>query len=616
MKQRLIIGATLLLLIFAAHAPALRAGFVWDDTALVLRDPLIRSWRLIPEGFQHFLFVDATPSNFYRPLQRLTYTAEYWAFAFAASPYHFDNILLHSAAAIAFFVFAVAFFRAYEAGSPNRLHAPVRLGPTEGNPPCANERKALGLAGIASLAWALHPVHSGVVDYVAGRADSLAALFGFTGLYFVVRALRFDRGVAWKWYAVSGGALLASALSKESGLVFSAVAIILIVLAKEWRTLPAFGITLVFVVTVYATLRNQVWPVEVPKLSAPAPPLVRPIIAARALAEYAGLVIAPVDLHMERDVENHPWGYNPTSVTAGAWRELQTLAGIVICGVLLWWMWRAWKRQPAIFALLACAGASYLPVCGIFSLNANIAEHWIYVPLAFLLLAITLQAAVLIDRNQVARSWTLALAALWISFLGVRTFYRAQDWKDARTFFTRTIAAGGDSARMLINLGGVELSEGHLERAETLLQRALTKSSDQPFALLNLAAVALKRDDLKTAHSFLERAQKNPVSAGEAEEMLAMVEQKENGQINLLRLRLASRTDPPSWPIMRRYLAGLAVTGQLPKAVAELQILLKTEWYRAESWQLLGQYLARVGENGKAAKALAQARAFDVHLQR
>ena len=70
----MIICGVLVALIFAAHAPALRATFVWDDTALVLRDPLIRSWRLIPEGFQRFLFVDATPSNFYRPVQRLSYT--------------------------------------------------------------------------------------------------------------------------------------------------------------------------------------------------------------------------------------------------------------------------------------------------------------------------------------------------------------------------------------------------------------------------------------------------------------------------------------------------------------------------------------------------------------
>jgi hypothetical protein len=113
MKQRLIIIAALVLLVGAAHFPALHAGFVWDDTALVLRDPLIRSWRLIPEGLQHFLFTDATASNFYRPLQRITYTAEYAVFGFSAHPYHFHNICLHAAAAVAFFFFGLAFLQLY-----------------------------------------------------------------------------------------------------------------------------------------------------------------------------------------------------------------------------------------------------------------------------------------------------------------------------------------------------------------------------------------------------------------------------------------------------------------------------------------------------------------------
>jgi tetratricopeptide (TPR) repeat protein len=316
---------------------------------------------------------------------------------------------------------------------------------------------------------------------------------------------------------------------------------------------------------------------------------------------------------MDRDVENHPWGFNPVSLTAGAWRELETLAGLIVFGVLLWWARRAYKRQPAIFVLLLGAGISYLPVCGLFSLNANIAEHWVYVPLAFILLAVALQVA-LSARTRTAFFPVLTLTALWIAFLGLRTFYRAQDWQDPRTFFTRTIAAGGDSARMLINLGGLELSDGHLEQVDMFLQRALAKNPEQPFALLNLAAVALKRNDLPTARGFLARAQKNPLSLAQAEEMLALVEQKEKGQINLSRLRIASQTDPPSWSIMRRYLAALAVTGQTEKAVAELQAVLVTDWYRAESWQLLAKYLTSLGRTDEAAKALAQAHAFDVHL--
>src|SRR5213080_3123385 len=121
MKQKLIICAILLVLIFTVHAPALRATFVWDDTALVLRDPLIRSWRLIPEGFQHFLFLDATASNFYRPLQRLTYAMEYWAFIFNPTAYHLTNVLLHATAAVALFAFAIAFLRLYGWSENRRL---------------------------------------------------------------------------------------------------------------------------------------------------------------------------------------------------------------------------------------------------------------------------------------------------------------------------------------------------------------------------------------------------------------------------------------------------------------------------------------------------------------
>src|SRR5438128_7952480 len=103
----------LIAVVFISYAPAVRNGFVWDDTALVLRDPLIRSWRLIPEGFNHFLFVDATASDFYRPLQRLTYTLDYAAFAFRPGPYHFVSILWQAAAAIAFFFFAEELLRAF-----------------------------------------------------------------------------------------------------------------------------------------------------------------------------------------------------------------------------------------------------------------------------------------------------------------------------------------------------------------------------------------------------------------------------------------------------------------------------------------------------------------------
>src|SRR5438270_4380496 len=143
MKQRIALLAGLIAILLTAHMPVFRAGFVWDDTALILRDPLIRSWRLIPEDFQHFLFTDATPSDFYRPLQRLTYTLEYWAVAVQPGLYHFTSILCHIAAALALLLFANELLRRFGLADKTRR----------------------AVAFLATLAWAIHPIHSSAVTY-------------------------------------------------------------------------------------------------------------------------------------------------------------------------------------------------------------------------------------------------------------------------------------------------------------------------------------------------------------------------------------------------------------------------------------------------------------------
>jgi tetratricopeptide (TPR) repeat protein len=590
MKRHSIIIAAVTVLILLAHYPAMHAGFVWDDTALVLRDPLIRSPELIAEGFQHFLFTDATASNFYRPLQRLTYTAEYAAFGFNAHPYHLDNICLHAAALLALFLFALALFKVYGVA----------------------EQRTFIIALTAVAAWALHPLHSGVVDYISGRADSLAALFGFAGLYFAIQALRRKGRGGWKFHFLVAAALLASALSKESGLAFCAIYLALVALRKNWRAVIPAAVGIAFILTIYFAVRSQANGPEVPRLSPPAPAMVRPIIAARALAEYAGLLIAPVKLHVDRDVESHPWGMSEASLSATAWRELETVAGAVLFGALLYWLFRARKREPAVFTLLIFAGIAYLPICGLFALNATIAEHWIYVPSAFLLLAGTLQLSVRLQSDR-PRFIALTIAIAWMAFLGVCTFYRSLDWQDERTFFQNTIAAGGDSARMLINLGTLEMNEGHFDKARALLQRALTKEPEQPFALLNLAALAIKSGDC-AAHDFLARAKTHPVAEAQAYEMMAVLEFKESGKVDLLRLRLASRTGAPLWAIEKRYVRALDEGGQTNAAVTELRGVLATEWYRAESWALLSNYLAKLGRGTDSANALAEAQRFDVRL--
>src|SRR5438876_4017789 len=574
----------------------MRNGFVWDDTALILRDPLIRSWRLIPEGFNHFLFVDATVSDFYRPIQRLIYTIDYAAFAFRPGPYHLTSVLWHSLAAIALLLFAEELLLSFglERGR-SRL-----------------------MAFVAALVWAIHPVQSAAVAYVSGVADPLAATFGFLGLFLLLRASLTLGPRELPFLIGSGVAFLLSALSKESGLLFPLIGMAFSLLRKNWVNLWKTATVAALVAASYFSLRAAAEHNPAPTLTPPPPLLVRPIIAARAVAEYAGLILFPMNLHMDRDVETQPSGFNEASLAHAAWRELQTLAGVILIALFFYWMLRARKRNPAVFKCLLFALITYLPISGIVALNATAAEHWIYLPSAFLFLAVALEIAALIDestlRTSKMRAATVVLA-LWFAFLGARTFVRTSDWKDQRTFLERSIAHGGDSARMLINLGGLELTEGKLEDAAVHLHAALQKKPNQPLAIINLAAVALKQNDFKLARELLNRATQMPLVDAQAHQLLAGLENKDSGKVDLMRMRLAARTGPPHWSIEKRYIQLLDQTGGTPAAINELLSCLQRQWYRAESWKLLSDLHAKLGHSTQAAKARAQARAFDVHLE-
>jgi protein O-mannosyl-transferase len=595
--KKSIAALIIIVAVFASYAPAARDGFVWDDTALILRDPLIRSWRLIPEGFNHFLFLDATASDFYRPLQRLSYNLDYAAFAFQPGGYHLVSIFWHAAAAVALLFFAEELLLAF--GVDQQIRRWIAL--------------------LASLIWAIHPVQSSAVVYVSGRADPLAATFGFLGFYLILRSIRAVGRP--KLFLLIGAsvAFLLSAFSKETGLIFPLLAIVFFVLRKNWIGMWKTVAILAFVGAIYFSLRTAAEHIHPPTLSTPAPALVRPIITARAVAEYAGLVLFPLNLHMDRDVETQPTGFNETSLAQAAWRELQTLLGIVLIAAAIYWMVRAYKRNQPVFACLLFAVLSYSPVSGIVALNATVAEHWIYLPSAFFFLAVAVEISALSQTQRWQQRSTIKLAALivfvvWCGFLGVRTFIRTFDWRDQRTFLERTIASGGDSARMLINLGGLELSEGKLEDAAVHLHAALKKKPDQPLAVINLAAVALKQNDFKTARQLLTRATQMPLVDAQAYDLLAVLEFRENGHVDLIRMRLAARTGPPDWSIEKRYVKLLGETGGTAAAISELQTVLQTQWYRAESWQLLSELLAKVGRVHDADNALARARAYDVHL--
>ena len=593
--------------VFLVYWPALRNGFVWDDTALCFRDPLIRSWRLIPEGFRHFLFLDATASDFYRPLQRLTFTADYQLYSFAQPwGWHLTSIAIHAAAAVALWFLVRKLCAALPAKA---LSSEVR------------DWLALGVA----VLWAIHPLHTSAVTYIAGRADPLAALCGFSGLALGLVSLENGRRAR---LAVLGAAacFFGALLSKEAG-VFALLIWFLILAWRRapWRVFAKWsGLTLAILGS-YGALRFTA-----EKTPPPPPPVtpaaIRPILAARAIAEYAGLLIAPLNLHMERDVSTRPQATVEATLRHARRREYQTLAGVLLLIGLLAWARRARRLDPLIPLALGAFLVAYLPISNLISLNATVAEHWLYVPSAFLFLAAALSLSRLFVGNAEAqrRGENLCASAslrfsisillgLWAAFLGARTFLRQPDWRDQRTFIGRTIAHGGDTPRMRMNLANVEAAAGHPDLALAHYREALRRAPEQPLIWLGYAHVLLRARDFPAAREALAHAEKSPPLAAECRQTRAVLDHLEHGRDTGDLLREALALAPRNWSIRQRHLEYLAERGQPEQALRELRAFLATSSFRSDSWKLMGQLLESIHRPDLALAAYREAADRDVH---
>lgn len=555
------------------YAPAVRNGFVWDDTALVLRDPLIRSWRLIPEGFRHFLFVDATASNFYRPIQRLVFTGNYAAFAFNPAGWHAVSVVVHGAAAIALYFMLRQWW-----GKERHLWA-------------------LGVA----LVWAIHPLHTSAVTYVSGLADPLAALFGFTAIAFGWRSLAGNRAAPY----IAGLCFLLAILSKESG----AMAICIWLAMLGWQRVNRatwirwLAITAV-IFGAYLALRTTGFKTPPPVPTASTHPVPAPVLAARALGEYAGLVVAPVHLHMERNITPKPDGSDG---------PMLTIAGTIIALALLATLWWSRRRHPQATLALLGAGIAYFPISNVLRLNATAAEHWLYVSSAYLFAAVALITLEL-TQNRPLRTALYAGVGVWSLWLATLTWQRQADWKDQRTFLTRTIEEGGDTARMHLNLATLELGEGHSDAALAQYQRALEFEGRKDFMWLALATAQLRLKNAAVARESLSRCEGSDFLKAEIIQLEAMIDQFEQKVDPTPRYLVAANLRPLNWGFRRLYFTSLAESN-LSQAMVELRAFLGEQEFRADSWKLLGDFLRRANQTPAAAAAYTEATERDVHLK-
>src|SRR5687768_7990204 len=206
--------AVLLVIGLVVRGWSLKGQRIWDDQYLAFQNPFIKSPLLILESFRHYLFLESY-STHYRPIQTLSYLFDYCLWNTNAYGFHLTNILLHATSGVLLYLLA------------RKLLASLWFH----NVPLAvrdRVRKRLGgislTAFLIALLWSVHPVHSAAIDYISGRADSLAFVFAAGGWLLVFRG-RTGKGMASRWFffGMAAASGLVALLSREIACIWFAL---------------------------------------------------------------------------------------------------------------------------------------------------------------------------------------------------------------------------------------------------------------------------------------------------------------------------------------------------------------------------------------------------------
>ena len=165
-RDRAAWGLLLALACLAAYANGLTGTFTYDDKAIVRDNLRIRAPDRVPDLFTtpYFGGPRGTGTN-YRPVLLLSYAVQWWIHGQDAMAFHVVNLVLHVGASL--------------------LLGSLLLSAGFGAPPAA----------VASLLFALHPVHVEAVTSLVGRGETLAAVLV---LAFLHLGIGFARGGRWR----------------------------------------------------------------------------------------------------------------------------------------------------------------------------------------------------------------------------------------------------------------------------------------------------------------------------------------------------------------------------------------------------------------------------------
>ena len=422
-------SAALISLILIAYGNSLGNGFVWDDHQQIVLNPALRPHTPLTRLFTADARFGPTSSSLqtsaYRPLQMLTYRLLFASFGAHPTAFHICNIVFAIAGALA--VFAVFWLLTHK----------------------------LEVAFPAAALFAVHPVHTESIDWVASLPELGCSLFLLLAFALFLAGHdaheQFKQSTSRRWLIASLSYLFyATALCwKETAVVLPILIVVYVLLAARlvgrgslaalqqsapyWVILAAYlGLRLDVLGSLAAGSRN--WALT---------PFQYVISALYLMWSYWAKLVLPLQL-------NAYSVFRPIRSLADP-RAIATILLSLCAGAGLIFLLRrispAGRTSLGIFAAL-WVFLTLLPAMDLNALGRNpFSERYLYLPSVGFCLLVTLAAAWLLERIPAKLQRTIGSLLLFLVLAGFtwETIARNPVWKDDATLFSETVRFSPDA---------------------------------------------------------------------------------------------------------------------------------------------------------------------------
>ena len=588
----------LIILATACYANSLFNGFVYDDEQQILHNPYVKSWHYLPQifGTTVWSFIGAAgTTNYYRPLMTFTYLVLWKLFGDIPFGFHLFNVALN--AALAVLVFAAG----------RRLFNDHRI------------------AFVAAVLFAVHPVHTEVVDWIAAVPELEATFFVLLTFWLFMGGPRKSLKLEVAMVATFALALL----SKEPALMLAPLAIVYEHFVRRRSGVdsidPAMGaggstagspddnpdaafrasssesmrvkisryVSLFVVALAYLVLRIALFGKLAPVLQHANITWPQAIYSAFALvAGYTKYLFWPTPLSAFHVF--HP------SESITEWRVLLGMA--IVAGTMMLIVY-FYKVSPAAAFCALWIGITLAPILNARWMAANVfAERYLYLPSVGFCWLVAWIAVRCWDRLPqhavISRRLLIAAAAMLALTAAISIVRRNAVWIDDMTLYTRTLESNPDAAVIRSNFGALFFDQGKLERAGEEWETALAQKPDNVVTMNDLGILYTQQERYAEAKAMFQRVMTAKPAWGDGHYSYARLLQKTGDMSGALReFKTAVTLSPLSAPAHRWYGEALLASVEPDLAVMELQRAVELDGSPDAMHDLIGIYLRQARPN-------------------